>query len=162
MDIFDYAMQLEEEGESLYREIAHKSLDDGLCRIMTWLADQENKHYQIFKAMKEKTSPPDADAAVFFNNVKSVFSDWQKNKDRFNFEIGQADLYRKGLDVEKRSIKFYSEKAGLIDQSQKLVFQKIINEEKNHFKVLENLIELITKPERWVEHAEFSHIGEEY
>ena len=39
---------------------------------------------------------------------------------------------------------------------------KIAKEEKNHYNIVENIIELLLKPERWVEHAMFTKIGEEY
>jgi hypothetical protein len=98
----------------------------------------------------------------FWDNVKSIFAEWKNNKNKFNFDISQADLYRKALDIEKKSIDFYTEKSKVVkDVKQKQLLLKIANEEKSHYKVMENIIEFITMPDRWVENAEFN-IGEEY
>lgn len=49
MDVYDYAMQLEQDGESYYREGAKLSANKGLSRILTMLADAEVRHYNVFK-----------------------------------------------------------------------------------------------------------------
>ncbi|MFH1613968.1 MAG: ferritin family protein [Planctomycetota bacterium] len=46
VDIFDYALQMEKDGESFYREIAQKTSNKGLQAILTMLADEEVKHDQ--------------------------------------------------------------------------------------------------------------------
>ena len=162
MNIFDYAMQMEKEGEVLYKSFAKNSPQKGLATIFTGLAEQEHKHYKTFKKMKNSEEFESIDTN-FLDDVKGVFTEWKKEKNKFNFNISQADLYRKALDIEKKSIDFYLEKSKEVNgDKQKQVFEKIANEEKSHYEIMENIIEFITKPERWVEHAEFSKIGEEY
>ena len=36
----------------------------------------------------------------------------------------------------------------------------LADEEEKHYKLLDNIIELITKPEIWLENAEFNHLDE--
>ena len=77
--------------------------------------------------------------------------------------MGQADLYRKALDIEQKSIDFYTEKSKEVkDEKQQAIFLKIADEEKKHYDIVENIVDFISKPERWVEHAEFNKIGEKY
>lgn len=162
MSIFDYAMQLEQEGKTLYDGFAESAPQKKLKGIFRELAEQEERHYQIFKKMKE-----DQDATLegtsFLNNVKSVFSEWKQNKAKFNFDMSQVDLYRKALEIEQKSKEFYQEKAKEVpDGKQKEIFLKIAHEEQAHYDVIANIVDFLEKPERWVEHAEFSKIGEEY
>jgi rubrerythrin len=162
MNIFDYAMQMEKEGEALYKSFAKNSPQKGLATIFTGLAEQEHKHYKTFKKMKNSEGFEPIDT-TFLEDVKGIFTEWKKEKHKFNFNISQADLYRKALDIEQKSIDFYMEKSKEVkDDKQRQIFEKIANEEKSHYEIMENIIEFITKPERWVEHAEFSKIGEEY
>lgn len=162
MNIFDYAMQMEKEGEVLYKNFAKDSPQKGLATIFTGLAEQEHKHYKTFKKMKNSEEPESSDT-TFLNDVKSIFTEWKKEKNKFNFNISQSDLYRKALEIEQKSIDFYMDKSKEInDAKQKEIFERIANEERSHYEVMENIIEFIITPERWVEHAEFSKIGEEY
>ncbi len=41
MDIYDYAIQMEKDGETYYRELGRKSKAEGLQFIFTILADEE-------------------------------------------------------------------------------------------------------------------------
>lgn len=162
MGIYDFAMEVEKEGEALYRDFAKKSSDQGLKNIFTWLAEQENKHFKIFQNMKEGKSISQ-EKNSFSEEIKTVFSDWKNHKDQFNYKISQSDLYKKALEIEKKSIDFYTEESKKIDsEEQKKIFLKIAKEEETHYAVMENIIEFINAPARWVENAEFSHIGDEY
>ena len=53
MNVFEYAMQMEKDGEVFYRELAEKAGSKGLKNIFTNLADNEAEHFNIFKAMKD-------------------------------------------------------------------------------------------------------------
>jgi hypothetical protein len=52
MNIYNFAIDMEKEGEAYYRELALKTPDVGLQKILNMLADDENKHTQIIKKMK--------------------------------------------------------------------------------------------------------------
>ena len=54
MNIFDYAMQMEKDGEVYYREIAEKTSNKGVRNILKMLADAELMHYEIFEKMRGK------------------------------------------------------------------------------------------------------------
>ncbi|MBF0478881.1 MAG: ferritin family protein [Candidatus Omnitrophica bacterium] len=158
MDIYDYAMQLEKEGEDLYKKFADTTNDPMLTNIFTWLAQQEKQHYDIFKKMKEdqpiRLDPP----VSFINDVKNIFSEWKKQKVPSLATQAQADVYRTALTVEQKSIDLYTKDAILIHEPEKeKIFLRLASEEKKHFVIVENIIEFISKPEHWVEHAEFTH-----
>lgn len=54
MNVYEYAMKVEKDGEAYYRELASKSPNNGLKRIFTMLAEEEIKHYNVFKNMMKK------------------------------------------------------------------------------------------------------------
>ena len=161
MNVFDYAMQMEKDGEAYYRELAQKSSDTGLARILIMLADEEVKHYNLFKQMK--AGKAEYSEIPILANVKNVFAEMQQKGDAFDFSVEQVDFYRKAQDIEKKSEDFYREKAKEItDKDQKEIFLKIADEEKKHFLILEGIIEFVQRPKTWLEDAEWSNIGKEY
>jgi rubrerythrin len=162
MNIFDYAMRMEKEGEAFYTELALKATSKGMVLIFNELAQAEMRHYETFDQMKKNQNAVIPETS-FLNNVKSVFSEWKSKKETFTFSLSQADLYRKALDIEKKSIDFYTDGSKKVtDKKHKELFMKIVNEEKTHYEIMQNIVDFVAQPERWVEHAEFSKIGEEY
>jgi len=40
------------------------------------------------------------------------------------------------------------------------MIEKLVSEEKKHLLVLENIIEMVNRPNLWIEDAEFNHLDE--
>lgn len=158
MNIYAYALKMEKDGENFYREIAGKTCDDGLKRIATMLADQELKHYNAIMEMhKGICSMADSDV---LNNVKNIFSKMQ-GSDIFDADRKQMEAYRKAQDIEKQSEKFYKIKAIESDSpAQKKLFERLAEEEEKHYFLLDNLIEFLSRPQQWLENAEWYHLDE--
>jgi rubrerythrin len=162
MDILEQAMKIEKQGEMLYRAFAQDASDKGAIYIFSWLADQEKKHYDIFKRMKED-SPVSYEKDSLFKAVLSVFSGWMDARARLDVKTTQVDLYRIVLGVEEESVRLYEEGAKKADDDKmKSIFLQIAGEEKVHQRVMEHIIEFVTKPEIWFENAEFGYRGEDY
>jgi len=71
MDIYEYAMQMEKDGEDFYRQIAEKNQSKGLRTISNMLADDEVKHYEIIKMMK--TIKQSVTETAILNDSKNIF-----------------------------------------------------------------------------------------
>ena len=161
-NIFDQALDIEKEGESLYRRFSMEASDEGMKTVLTWLADQEQKHCEIFRRMKAGQAAVVAGSKIL-HDVKDIFSGWKDIAKSIDVKVAQADLYRRALDSENKSILVYESYANESVQSQqKDIFLAIVKEEKRHRWILENIIEFVTKPEVWAENAEFSHLEEDY
>lgn len=161
MNIFDFAMQMEKDGEAYYRELAQKCGDKGLAQILTMLADEEVRHYNIFLRMKTgKAEVPDTPILA---NVRNIFEEMTVKGDPFNFDADQVDFYQKAQEIEEKSEEFYREKAAEVgDESQKANLLKIADEERNHYRILDGIIDFVRRPKRWLEDAEWSNIGKDY
>jgi rubrerythrin len=58
-----------------------------------------------------------------------------------------------------RSQQFYQEKAGQMDRDdQRHLFEQLAAEEAKHYFLLENLIDFVSRPEQWLENAEWHHL----
>ncbi len=112
MNVYEFAMQMELDGEYFYREMASQSQHSGVTRILTMLAEDEVKHYNIVKALSEKASPAMAQTTIL-NDARNVFAGMKASE--FNFEGTQVDLYAKAKEIEQLSTDFYTGKAAEID-----------------------------------------------
>ncbi|MDO8446325.1 MAG: ferritin family protein [Deltaproteobacteria bacterium] len=162
MDIYKYAMEMEKDGEVLYREMAANTGNTGIRNILIMLADAEVRHYDIFKKMKEaekeKVEVPDTN---ILNDVKNIFKKIKKTGELSNLHASQIELYKKAQGIEKKSEEFYLKEADEVkDESQKRAFRKIAKEESKHYLILENIINLIERPQQWLENPEWYHLEE--
>ncbi|MBN2289397.1 MAG: rubrerythrin, partial [Candidatus Glassbacteria bacterium] len=58
--------------------------------------------------------------------------------------------------LEKKSEDFYQEKSSEVDDpAHKEVLLKLADEERKHYWILENIIEFVSRPDAWLENAEF-------
>ncbi|MBU6391316.1 MAG: ferritin family protein [Planctomycetes bacterium] len=160
MDIYKYAMQMEKDGESYYRELTEKIGNLGLKRILTMLADAEVIHYNILLKMKKNEKIGMTDTPILAD-VKNIFIKMKEEKEITGINISQVELYKKAQQIEEKSQNFYLDKAGEVeDLLQKEIFLKIAEEEKKHFFILESVIDFVSRPQRWLENAEWYHLDE--
>jgi rubrerythrin len=160
MDIFEYAMQMEKDGEDFYREVAQQSPNRGIKAILTMLADEEVRHYNVIEKMKSAEPVQLAESSVL-TDAKNVFAQLKESGEKFTSETNQIRLYKKALDIEKKSQDFYMEKAGEVsDENTKELFLRLAQEEQKHYVLVENIIDFLSRPDTWLENAEFYHLDE--
>ncbi len=160
MNIFDYAMKMEKEGESFYLILASNAMNKGLKDIFNLLAKEESKHYQIFKAMKEENTIQFQEHTLL-PAVKSIFKTMKEEDTIFDGNLDHKEAWIKAQELEKKSEEFYLEKSRqATDKGQIIIFQKLAAEEKQHYWLLDNLIEFISRPDHWLENAEWNHMDE--
>lgn len=159
MNIYDYAMKMEKDGEAYYRELAVGTENKGLRSILTMLADAEVVHYNLFRKMSENQEVSLAESAII-DNVKNVFAR-MKEEGTAQVSVSEADLYRKAQELEEKSRDFYLGKAAeTAVAEQKKIFLDIAEEEKRHYRILENIVDFVSRPEQWLEDAEWYHLEE--
>jgi len=159
MNIFEYAMQMEKDGEDYYRRLAQQTANKGLKTILTMLADEETKHYNAIERMQ--TAEAHMAETTILTDAQNIFIQIKESDEKLDFDIKQTELYKKAQDIEKKSQDFYLEKANEVkEEYQKGLFLKLAEEEKKHYFLLDNIIEFVSRPEHWLENAEFYHLEE--
>ena len=160
MDIFEYAMQMEKDGEAYYRDLAAKCNLAGLKKILTMLADDETVHYKIFKNLKDHTTTK-LEGSTVLKDAKNIFTEMRDKETQFNLVGSEIDLYKRAIEIENKSEEFYREKADEVEsEDAKRLFLEIAEEEKNHAFLLENMVAFLARPQTWLENAEFHHLDE--
>ena len=161
MNIYQYAMKLEKDSENYYNRLMSETDDVGLQTILRMLADEEVKHFSIVEQMMKTDTCPELAETDILKNAKNIFVKMKGKKLEFNFGLAQADFYRKPQEFEEKSHQLYLEMSDKVeDEAQKNLLLKLAEEEKKHMFLLENLVEFLSRPETWIENAEFNHLDE--
>lgn len=159
MDIFDYAMQLEKDGEGYYREAASKSANKGLTRILTMLADAEVAHYNVFSRMKENKQGRYTETPIL-KDVKNIFVTMRDEGDLEGISVSELEVYRTAQGIEKKTEDFYLGKAAQAKGTERETFLQVAGEENKHYFILQQIIDFISRPNHWLENAEWYHLDE--
>jgi rubrerythrin len=159
MNIFEYAMQMEKDGEEYYRDVARNVQNTGVRYILTMLADEEAKHFQILQNIAQ--AQPDAGDTGILDRARNVFQEMKETGQTLHVDESQIELYKDARTIEQKSIDFYTEKSREVtDPPRKQLLQKLAEEEKKHYFLLENIIDFVSRPTTWLENAEFVHLEE--
>jgi len=160
MNIINFALQLEVEGEDFYRGLAKKTQNKGIKKIFKMLADDEMKHYETINKMRSTLNITLKETAIL-KNARNIFEEAKKNREDFVAQTDTKELWQKAQELEKKSEDFYLQKAKEVPkEEQKELFSKLANEEKKHYFLIENMIEFLSRPMSWIENAEFNHLEE--
>jgi rubrerythrin len=161
MDVFEYAMKMEMDGKSYYEEHAAKMNNPALKQILLELAGDEQKHYIIFKSMRDGVAvkyEPSRDTKIF-DRVRNVFEQMKADEGEFAFPADAKDVWIKAREIERETETFYREKAaGLEDKDQQMLLNKIADEEHKHWVTMEQVIKFLDRPSTWLENAEWNHL----
>ena len=159
MNLLEYAIQMEKDGEAFYRNLAQDCAEDeGMRYIFTMLADDEAKHREIFETMLHNNAAKMTDSRIIGVSV-NLFRQMQNDGSPFHCSLQQKELYEQAYDLERKSYEFYMEKLSeAASEDEREIIARIAKEEKRHAVVLENIIEMVTRPDHWVENAEFNHM----
>ena len=157
-NIFEFAMQMESDAADYYRDLAANCNDDGLANIFNRLASAELEHERILAAMRDAT-PVDAAEVDFLSDVKNIFAEMKGKSSEFNFDLSVVDLYRTAQEHERKSEELYRQKASEAEtDAQRKILERIANEEREHYIVLQNIIDFVNQPNVWLEDAEWRNI----
>ncbi len=155
MNALEFAIKMEQDGEQYYRKHAEENKDNSLNVVCLMLADDESHHAQILinRLNKKDYTLPDSETLL---KAKNVF----EGIDDIGMEIksipSQLDFYRIATEKEKQSITLYSELLAKAEDRKDIdIFEYLIQQEKQHYEVLDNLAMLLQHTEEWVESAEF-------
>lgn len=155
-------MQMELDGRHFYLDLAEKTNNKGIKNILTMMAESEAKHYNIILSMQRNDKIPYSTDTEVLTEVKNIFERMKEEKKEIDVDVSQVEFYKKALQVETDSEKFYLERADEEkDPHKKEIFLTLAKEEKSHCILLENLVDLVSQPDTWIENPEWYHVDED-
>ena len=119
------------------------------------LAEDEVKHRVAIEQLQKKLDVPAQQGVAL--DIKTVFEDMKKDDGITKISVDAVDDYRKAVEIEKRGMAFYKEKFEEADDPiSKELFEALMKQETYHLRTCENLLDMVQKPEWWVDNAEFN------
>lgn len=160
MNIFDFALKMEQNGKTYYEKLAKASQIKGLQTIFLDLAKDEQKHYEIFMAMQAGRKVQMVDSTVL-EKSKNVFATLLAEKSAKLTSQGDLDGYRHAMQLEVESFRLYEDAAGKEKNAEaKALLLRIAAEEHKHFNILENIYAFVNAPSQYLSWGEFSNLEE--
>ncbi|MGD9057044.1 MAG: ferritin family protein [Desulfobacterales bacterium] len=145
-EILDLAIQLEENGEAVYREAAGQAKNADIRELLLWMVEEEVKHARLFKELKQEIEIRSINPFMEEMSRKvfgGILGDKSFSHREVNFaEIKRTqDLIKIFIEFEKDTVLFYETLLPFIEDNNTLHYvTKIIAEENNHIKKLQELL----------------------
>ncbi len=160
MNIYDFAIDFEIENREFYEECAANTSHEELKQVFLELAGEEKKHENIVRQLKEDKKVDEVEAGIL-PKAKEAFQKISETMPTGESLLPeeQVDVYKKAVNLETKSYEFYTEKAEESDSELvKKTFNRLAEEEKKHEKIISNIIEMVDRPNTWLEDAEWHHL----
>ena len=158
MDIYQFAINFEQENREYYEDLAEKSQSERIKNVFLELASEEAKHERIVKQLRDQENVEELEFDII-PKVNEVFAEIKEDMPESIMPSDQVDVYKKALGMEEKSKDFYAEKAEESDNKKvKEVLERLSKEEKKHENIVRSIIELVNRPNTWLEDAEWYHL----
>ena len=162
MSILESAIHMELDGEKFYEQQARLNSDSSVKKVCLLLAQEEKKHAQFLKNKQDKiayklidTDKPTKDQSVF-DHMGIIKSDIMATPT-------QLEFYKAALAIEQRSIDLYTDLLSKAEtEEEKTLFIFLVEQEKRHFSMIDEMVTLLRHTQEWVESPEFGLRIEDY
>ena len=155
-DAIKTAIQMEKDGYSFYKKAAAQTNSDMGKTIFEGLAADEQMHLDVFEKMFEETVSNAEWKDLVISSKKyaeiPVFPKDLKESEGDNPNSSELDALRIAMDSEKEAIEYYTKiRENLNDSEVIKIIDEIIEQEKNHYSILEGEFNHINSTGYWFE-----------
>ena len=138
-EIYQFALQIEENGEKFYTTMAKKLKDEKVVKLFTFLAKEEVGHKNTFQKLLsgfENYSPSESYKDEYFQYFKAYSKNLIFNLEKFDEEMAEVDTiekaFRFAIEKEINTIAYFHEMKELVHEGEKSKIEAIIEEERKH------------------------------
>ncbi len=145
-EILDLAIQIEKNGEAVYRQALKTTNNPEIISLLHQLAEDEVKHIQWFTNLRESAMATVEDPAVHEMGQKilnNILGDQTFSLQEVDFSnLGTViSLLNTAIEFEKDTILFYHMLSALVQDEEGVdLLNKIIEEENRHIAALEDTL----------------------
>ena len=146
-EIIDLAIQIEKNGEKIYRDAIRMVSDPSVSIILQQLADEEVKHIDWFLSLRQKIKsiPEDPQLEDMKRSILAgVLGDQSFSLKDLDFSRSRSatDLLKSAIEFEKDTIIFYEMIRPLMENDESLNgLERIIKEENQHIKHFQEILD---------------------
>ena len=145
-EIIDLALQIEKNGEKIYRNALKGVSNPAVCTLLERLADEELNHVEWFSSLKQKIKSTTDDPELMEMGktiLNSVLGDQAFSLKDVDFsKIDRIDdLMKLAMEFERDTILFYEMIRPFIDNTDALNhLDNIIEEENGHIQLFQEIL----------------------
>ena len=160
MNIFDCALKMEQDAKAHYEQLAEAAPVPELKNLFGMLAAAETEHYDSLMKMKEDPSSGGGEFKAL-KEAACAFRPLLDKRDVIAGLKGDEDGYQHVVKEEEDSVRFYEELLGKAeDERTRNLLQALIEEEKRHLSIIENIYAFVETPQTYLAWGEFSNLKE--
>ena len=149
------AIKLEEDGIDFYQKASEKTSHPFGKKMFLSFAEDEKRHLTVLKEILADLRF--SDFSRFFEEkrprekIKTVFGEVKNEiKERIAANPDELEVLKIGMDMESKSVDFYQGALGKTqDSHQKDFFRRLIEEEKEHYQLLQNTYSYLKDSGEW-------------
>ena len=145
-EIVELGIQIEKNGSDFYDILSKRSKNQATAEIFDFLAKEEEKHIEVFRGILEKLQiyVPPVYAEEYFAYMNAlageyVFTQKDQGKEIAKKITSDKEAVEMGIGLEKDSIIFYEGIKEMVPGHDKAIVDKLIEEERKHFRRLSDL-----------------------
>ncbi len=160
MNVFDFAMRMEEEHCSYYEKLAAQARDNEAREIFTLLADSEREHHEHLERLKLGANSGVVQSGMLDRVMKFIpeLTDGPLPEESLKSDY---DGYRHAVKQEEMSIKLYEKLAEQeSDPATSQLLRQMADEERHHLEEIENIYDFVETPDTYLAWGEFSNLRE--
>ncbi len=158
--IWETAIDIEDKGISFFDLLQKRTENDELKGVFNFLKEQEIKHKEFFMRIsnnQDATMEAGEDAIAY---AQKAFSVMKGNIPSDTDLKDSADAYETAKKMERDAIDFYTSLLEKTDsKEEQRILKIIISEESIHEKLMDTLIDFVSRPKEWLENAEWNHLN---
>lgn len=138
-EVFQFAIQIEENGERFYRALATSIQDIRIKELFNFLANEESAHSKIFENLVhdfKDYEPAELYPDEYFIYLRSMANNMVFSRD-FNDIVNEIDNDPKkalsyAIKQEKEAIQYYEEIMKMVPEDEQKHVEELLEEERSH------------------------------
>ena len=157
------AIKLEVNGQAFFNHAAEATSNELGKKMFVRLAQEEVKHLETFSRLFSSViKSDDWKKQVRSEELKGPSAVIQQLADRMKRAEGKSEVeaLRIGMELEQKAIDFFSGTAGMADEAARQIFEKIADEERFHYDLLQAQYDSVTGSGFWLDSSEFKMDGQ--
>jgi rubrerythrin len=149
------AIKLEEDGIDFYQKASEKTSHPFGKKMFLSFAEDEKRHLTVLKEILANLKFSDFDRFFEEKNprekIKTIFREVKNEiRERVAANPDEVEALKIGMDMEWESVEFYQDALEKTqDSHQKAFFQRLIEEEKEHYQLLQNTRSYLKDSGEW-------------
>jgi len=160
LNALQQAIKLEKDGRAYYLEAEEKATHPLVRETFKWLASWELQHIEyiqkFYDALSEATDDTGLDDLLakgsgYNQMAKTIFEVARAEIDKtFQADTEVAKVYEVAKEFEDRAATFYTEQLEKsVDPRARKLFRFLVDQERDHFRLLDNSYRYVFDPELW-------------